>query len=81
MDQDKVESDHFLIRCFFWFRKFQPKERKLEESYVKRDSAEVFNEYDTDKNKYLSFKETMEFAEVSEGTFKLLFLFYNVHIS
>ena len=53
--------------------------RQLEESYVKRDSEEVFNEYDTDKNKYLSFKETMEFAEVSEGTFLLISWFDKIH--
>ena len=41
--------------------------RQLEASYVKKDSAKVFAEFDTDGNKYLSFKETMEFAEVSEA--------------
>ena len=41
--------------------------RQLEEGYVKRDSAAVFDEFDADKNKYLSFKETMDFAEVAEA--------------
>ena len=41
--------------------------RQLEEGYVKRDSAAVFDEFDTDKNKFMSFKETMNFAAVSES--------------